>query len=375
MNVSNSNKTTSLHTASDSPHTRANEQLTARGLTAADLTQQTLSIGGTAESFLAGESGLTPAIAFGLSRLTGLSATYWVGLDRRGKQNDPHQGNASKLVEQARAARIASVLSNTMSAADDLLKALQAAGEMREHTLEVASALVATTMRAKDPLLFRAALETTVAGDPALCRALAQARICDPNPEISHTALWTLYGIEPGQAIRHAYDCVTAGAISEKHEAAAMELLAFHARVVVPVDEIEGQDIKARAANTCEYVRRMIESGSGDPHIIQAPGYPFVQIGEACRLFFQTPDTSKRLDAIKTVVQSEIPVGACIALAGVKDLDPVIRANSLAALRLREPLKSLQEAQRLLEDVDGTVRDVAKRVISSFPGNTSNETE
>ncbi len=155
----------------------------------------------------------------------------------------------------------------------------------------------------------------------------------------------------------------------------AAELLAFHAQVVVSADALEWQNTKTRAATTYEYVQKIFESGSGDPHIIQAPGYPFVRIGEASRLFFQASDTTTRVDTIRTVVQRDIPIGACIALAGVHDNDSVVRANSLAALRPREPLKSLEEARRLLGDVDATVRDVARRAISSLPGEITKETE
>jgi hypothetical protein len=319
-----------------------------------------------AQRFLREGEKLTAGIAFGLSRLTGMSATYWLGVESRWRQSlDGGSGvtGSAEIMAATRQQRFTDDLMNTSSKHDDKLRAALAAGALPHHSLELTAALVKTAMEAGDVPLFRAAAEATAIGQPDVARTIALARLRDENKEIASSALFILYGVEPGEALRHAYDTLNASGTSAPNASATAVLTLFY-RTQLRERSTSESEAPQWLQEVRELLRETIESGHGDPYLIQGPDYNFGKVGEACRTFFYEADTQKRREALEQVAPRSVAIGIPLALNGVRDSDPLVRKDSIALLRLRNSPLANTEARRLLSDEDSRVSAVADKILN-----------
>ncbi|XZE18015.1 hypothetical protein SH449x_003298 [Pirellulaceae bacterium SH449] len=345
------------------------DQLNARGLTKCDLIDKAFPLSAAIGSVLLDKGSLTPSLAFRLTRLTGLSATFWINFSNQEKNGKSVSSETVQQPATLDCQYLAESLTSEAPTAECICEALSALECMSEQPEEITAALAQLTMRTNDPLLFKAALQLTVMGGPEICRTLAQAHLSNSNLLIAESALWTLYAIEPGQALWHAYDCYIQTGTPSEYRLIAEELLAFDAMSMQLGGATAGADQNDRAKNvekTCCYVRSTIESRAGDPSIFNAPDYKQLHLVRAFTEFLASNDTTKRVEALKTLAPRDVAIGICAALLGVVDKDPTIRANSLALLRMRNQKLVVAHAERLLDDKDEDVKAVAARVLKSL---------
>jgi len=353
------------------PRERAGTELRARGLPESALVAATLAPPGRVEQFLAGTGSLTPGIAFGLARLTGLCADYWLGLERRaqGAQDDGDLRRSSREVKHE---HLVGIISSSEADTAERLKAVFALteGGVKGYPAGATSALLCAAMTAREATLYRAATEAMAEHAPHIAIVAALARVSDPDSRIAADAILVLHGLEPELGLRTARAHLAKGALPGPAEVAGLEVLS---RVICNrplnalLDEGRGQapgghqDLRSYLLDAA--AMRISSYSGDDPSRVDAVP---MATAAAVRAFFSSRDSEARVKALRELMPRDVAIGPVVAQVGLRDPDTNVRGSSLLVLRYRDPAAAFAGAEELLSDVDAGVREVAKKVMLSL---------
>jgi len=353
------------------PRERAGTELRARGLPESALVAATLAPPGRVEQFLAGTGSLTPGIAFGLARLTGLCADYWLGLERRaqGAQDDGDLRRSSREVKHE---HLVGIISSSQADTAERIKAVFALteGGAKGYSAGTTSALLCAAMTATEATLYRAATEAMAEHAPNIAIVAALARVSDPDSRIAADAILVLHGLEPELGLRTATARLANDPLPGPAEEAALEVLS---RVIcnrpfnAMSDEGRGQapgghqDLRSYLLDAA--AKRISSYSGGDPSRVDAVP---MATAAAARAFFSSRDTEARVEALSELMPRDVAIGPVVAQVGLRDADSNVRSSSLLMLRYRDPVNAFAGAEELLSDSDAGVREVARRVLTSL---------
>lgn len=353
------------------PRERAGTELRARGLPESALVAATLAPPGRVEQFLAGTGSLTPGIAFGLARLTGLSADYWLGLERRahGAQDIGDLRRSSREVKHE---HLVGIISSSQADTAERIKAVFALteGGAKGYSAGTTSALLCAAMTATEATLYRAATEAMAEHAPNIAVVAALARVSDPDSRIAADAILVLHGLEPELGMRTAMARLGKGPLPVPAEGAALDVLSqvvYNRPLSAISDEGPGQapgGHQDQRSCLLDAAAKRISSYSGDdPSRVDA--VPVATVA-AVRAFFSSHDTEARVKALSELMPRDVAIGPVVAQVGLRDPDTNVRGSSLLVLRYRDPAAAFAGAEELLSDVDAGVREVAKKVMLSL---------